>query len=333
VSLLDELVAGLRSSAGVAAKQDLSRVLDALGNAAPAPRGSVLLGDDCAAIPDADGWLLLAIEGFINRFVEREPWFAGWCGVMVNLSDITAMGGRAIAVVDALWSRTDTCGRAVLEGMAAASRAYGVPVVGGHGNLRCEREQLAVSILGRAKRLLTSFDARPGDVLVAAIDLRGRYREAFPHWDAATQADPARLRGDLEILPRLAEDGLCCAAKDISQAGLLGTALMLLECSGVGGVINIEAAPRPDATDASRWLLQTFPSYGYLLAVAPQHLPAVRQRFQARGIACAAIGECDATRVLRLRDGAREVPAWDLSRTVLTGCGPREPARLEAACA
>lgn len=326
--LLDELAAGLSCSAGVMAKQDLSRVLHVLSDSAPAPPGSVLLGDDCAALPDGEGWLLLAIEGFINRFVEHDPWFAGWCGVMVNLSDITAMGGRALAVVDALWSRGDEQGRRLLQGMAAASRTYGVPVVGGHGNLRCEREQLAVSILGRAQRLLTSFDAQPGDLLLAAIDLRGRYRAPFAHWDAATQADPGRLRGDLSILPNLAESGLCMAGKDISQAGVLGTTLMLLECSGLGGVIHVDAVPAPEAVDPLRWLLQTFPSYGYVLAVAPANLPAVRQRFQARGIACAAIGQCDDSRVLRLRDAQGERAVWDLSQTPLTGCGRgavREP--------
>ena len=36
-----------------------------------------------------------------------EPWFAGYCGVMVNLSDVAAMGGRPVAVVDALWAEDD----------------------------------------------------------------------------------------------------------------------------------------------------------------------------------------------------------------------------------
>ena len=54
---------------------------------------AVAVGDDCAAIPDGDGFLLFAIEGFMNEFVARDPWFAGWCGVMVNVSDIAAMGG------------------------------------------------------------------------------------------------------------------------------------------------------------------------------------------------------------------------------------------------
>ena len=57
-------------------------------------------GDDCAVLPDGNGHLLLAIEGLVQDFVEQQPWFAGYSAVMVNLSDIAAMGGRALAVVD-----------------------------------------------------------------------------------------------------------------------------------------------------------------------------------------------------------------------------------------
>ena len=48
--------------------------------------------DDCAAIADGEGHLLLAIEGFVDDFVEKMPWFAGWCGVMVNASSRFADG-------------------------------------------------------------------------------------------------------------------------------------------------------------------------------------------------------------------------------------------------
>ncbi|WP_413761100.1 AIR synthase-related protein, partial [Vibrio vulnificus] len=82
----------------------------------------------------------------------------------------------------------------------------------------------------------------------------------------------------------LAEDGLCDAGKDISMAGTAGTALMLLECSGVGACIDIEHIPRPDGVPLLRWLL-SFPSFGYLLSVRPQHRLSVLERFAARGIA------------------------------------------------
>src|SRR6202007_1739544 len=142
------------------------------------------------------------------------------------------------------------------------------PIVGGHTNVRAERAQLSVAILGRAKQLLTSFDAAPGDVLIAAIDLRGRDPDPFTNGEAATDAPPSRLRGDLEVLPAIAEAGLAKAAKDISQGGVIGTAAMLAECSGVGITIDIQAVRRPEGVPLERWLT-ILRSFGFLLSAPP----------------------------------------------------------------
>jgi uncharacterized protein len=317
---IETLIAELRASRGIAHKRDISDVAALLPTA---PEG-IRLGDDAAAIPDGEGYLLFAAEGFLNEFVEAEPWFAGWCGVMVNVSDICAMGGRPLAVVDAVWSRDGERARPILAGLREAASAYGVPLVGGHTNNRNPRgEQLSVAILGRAQRLLTSFDAAPGDHLLAAIDLRGRYHEPYAYWDASTgpAIDLGRLRGDLELLPALAEAGLCRAGKDISMGGLIGTVLMLLECSGLGAVIDLSAVPRPPDAPLSRWLC-SFPSYGFLLAVAPAHVAAVCSHFRRRDIACAEIGVCDGSGLVRFA-AAGEPPAlfWDLRREPLIGMG------------
>jgi len=325
---LQQLAATLRAGRGFAHKRDIADVMRTLARALPGGAAdlarAVAVGDDCAAIPDpgGDGWLLFAIEGFLDDFVQALPWFAGYCGVMVNVSDICAMGGRPIAVVDALWSRGAEGANPVLEGMAHASTRYGVPIVGGHSNSRSERGSLAVAILGRAKALLSSFAARPGDTLMMAIDLRGAYEEPHPFWNASTSAPAARLRADLELLPALAEAGLCDAAKDISNAGAIGTALMLLECSGVGAAIDVQAIPRPAGVPLARWL-QTFPSFGFVFSVRPERVEAVRAHFEAAGIACAAVGEVTAEPRLWLRDGDARALMWDLAaETFITA---REP--------
>jgi AIR synthase-related protein len=310
-----EIAEALRATRGFAHKRDISAVVSTLGRALPggtaALAQAVPVGDDCAAIPDGHGgFLLLAIEGLVEDFIARMPWFAGYCGVMVNVSDIYAMGGRPTAVVDALWSDGMDTAQEMLRGMADAAARYGVPIVGGHSNNRSERGQLAVAILGHARRLLSSFDARPGEQLVMAVDLRGAYEEPFPYWNASTGAPAARLRVDLELLPALAEDGLCRAAKDISMAGAIGTAMMMLECSGVGAHIELDALPRPQGVPLARWL-SSFPSFGFVLSVAPSQVAPVLARFAARDIACAVIGEVDSTRQVRLRAGDGEALLWD----------------------
>lgn len=311
--MFDQIVETIRSSRGIAAKADIARISEQLGFSAV---DSIRVGDDCAAIPDGDGYLLLAIEGFINEFVAADPWFAGWCGVMVNLSDIAAMGGRPIAVVDAIWAQGDGA-EPILAGLRSASETFGVPLVGGHTNLRTDRAQLSVAILGRARRLLTSFDARPGERVVAAIDLRGRYREPFANWEAATDAPAARLRQDLEILPGIAEAGLSVAAKDISQGGIVGTAMMLAECSCVGMTIDLAAIPRPTGAPLDRWL-QTFPSFGYILSTTDA--PGVIARFADRGIHAADIGFVTREPTVRVKLGTETETIWDFSCQPLLGC-------------
>ena len=332
MTVLDAVTVKARSAAGIRGKIAIAGVVDTLlaerdsqdDRDSDSNSRAVRIGDDCAAIAQPDGWLLFAVEGLINEFVADSPWFAGYCGVMVNLSDIAAMGGRATAVVDALWSRDDERARPIVEGMAAAARAYQVPVVGGHSNTHSSHEQLSVAVLGHARQLLTSFDARPGDVLLAAVDLRGAYREPWPNWDASTTVhDSARLRADLDLLPGLAEDGLCRAAKDISMGGVVGTALMLAECSNIGLTLDVDAVPKPPAAEPARWLCETFPSYGFVLAVAPEHAATVIERFHHRGIACAAIGGCDDRRQVRLREGSAERTLYDFTRERYIGCRPR----------
>lgn len=313
-----ELANLLRTSRGFGHKTDISGMLAQLGSALPAgeraeDRG-ILLGDDCAAIPDGDGYSLLAIEGMVGDFIHSMPWFAGYSSVMVNISDIYAMGGRPLAVVDAIWSNGIDDAAEVIRGMADASAAYGVPIVGGHSNARSESSQLAVAILGRAHSLLTSFAARPGQRLLMAVDLRGGFAEPYPFWNASTGAPSARLRADLELLPALAEAGLCAAAKDISMAGTLGTALMLMECSGVGGTIDIGSLPIPAGVPVQRWLA-AFPSYGFLLAVNDHHAEAVCSHFIARDIACADIGGIDDSRRVQIAYKGDCSPLWDFDAT------------------
>ena len=315
---LAHLAATVRQARGMAHKTDIADAVAALHLAGPGREATIPVGDDCAAIPDGDGFLLFAIEGFVADFVAAEPRFAGWCGVMVNLSDIAAMGGRPTAIVDAIWARDAAAAEPVLAGLRDAAAAYGVPIVGGHTNHRAADGGLAVAVLGRALRLITSFDAKPGDVLLAAIDGRGAFRGASLNFDAASGAPAERLRGDLAILPGLAEDGLVRAGKDISMAGLVGTVLMLCEGSGVGAAIAVDAVPVPPGVDLGRFLT-AFPSFGFVLAVKPADAAAVIARFAARDVSCAAIGAFDATGTVRLTRRGEEVEVWDLARPFI-GC-------------
>ena len=255
--------------------------------------GNVRLGDDCAAIPNPSGTghLLFAAEGMLESFVEDDPWFAGYSAVMVNLSDIAAMGGRPVALTDILWTPSDEVTSQIWDGMQEAARAYGVPIVGGHTtHTRSGKAALGAAVLGHAgDRLITSFDANPGDHLVIAIDLHGGYRGDKPFWNSSTTSSPERLRTGLEMLPALAEKGLCRAGKDISNGGIIGTLAMFCNCSEVGAILDLENLPCPMDVEIERWLV-SFPSYGYLLAISPEDIESTLSHFTATRITCREIG-------------------------------------------
>jgi selenophosphate synthetase-related protein len=208
--------------------------------------------------------------------------------------------------------------------MKAASAAYAVPIVGGHSNLHTAQSQLAMAIVGRAgERLLTSFDARPGDVLIAAVDHRGAYREPFDNWQAALSAPHERLRADLALLPRIARQGLAHAAKDISQGGIPGTTAMLAECSGVGIDLDVEAIVPPTSVPLSRWL-KTFPSFGFLLATKQSESDALISLFRERDLNASVIGKVNAGSEVALVAGARRAVIRDWRHERLMGLAPFE---------
>lgn len=325
---LASLAAELCSRTELDYKNDIALAARAFGKSAQSAWFShaepILNGDDTAALPDGDGYVLFAAEGMRPEFVARDPWFSGFCSILVNLNDIAAMGGRPWAVTDVLFLGDGENAR-VLEGMVAASEAYGVPVVGGHTS-RCDGPSgLAVSVLGRAKRLISGHAARAGQVLMAALDLRGTFRGQGNNFNAATSKSARELRAALALLPELAEDGLVGAGKDISMAGLCGTTAMLCETSGTGARIELSAVPSPANVEPLRWLT-AFPSFGFVLAVEPAAVSAVSARFDALGIAACPIGEIDDEPRVELVYGDERATYFDLRERELTGFGSERTA-------
>lgn len=114
------------------------------------------------------------------------------------------------------------------------------------------------------------------------------------------------------------------------MAGVLGSLLMLLECSGVGARLALDRLPAPSqmpgwhtATPAARaaqlrWLC-AFPSYGYVLAVPPAAASQVLTRFAAADIACADIGEVETGTRVELTLGPQAANLWDFAEQPFIG--------------
>jgi uncharacterized protein len=304
---LEQLAATIRDSPALAAKRDLALL---------ARLGAPLDGDDGAAIPHGDGYLIVCGEAIHPAFVRENAHAAGAAAVVTNVSDVRAMGGRPVGLVDMLVSPDRAHAELVLDGIAWAAGLLGVDVVGGHLTLGYE-PALSASCTGIARRPLRAGNARPGDDLLAAFCLEGRYTENTPFFSSLRDRAPGELRDDGEALVEVAESGAAHSARDVSMPGVAGSLLQLLEGAGCGATLELERIPRPDGVSIERWL-QTFPSFGFLLVAPAGAADDAAEPFRKRGLACAQCGRLDDSGVLRLAADGQTTALWDLRREPLT---------------
>jgi uncharacterized protein len=310
---LADLAAIVRAAPGLRAKRDL----DLLARLPPGAPG--LDGDDAAAIPHGDGYLLVCAEAIAPALLAAAPYAAGAAAVATNVADIRAMGGRPLALVDTLVSPDREHAARVLDGLAWAAGLLGVPVVGGHLTIAPGDPALSASCTGTARAVMRAAAARPGDVLLAAFCLEGRWRHGPPPlFSSLPDRDPAKHREDGEALVEVAERGLCHAARDVSMPGVAGSLLQMLELTGgCGATLDLDRLPRPREVPLEDWLV-LFPSFGFVLAARPERAADAVDAFARRDLACAPCGAFDDSGVLRLAAGGATADVWDLAAEPLT---------------
>lgn len=247
--------------------------LAALAAATKSPLGGLLagfhlggpgfVGDDGAPVPGTD--VVAACDAVLPSMVERDPTWAGWCGVLVNVNDLSAMGAAPVGLLDAVGARDASFAARVLAGLRAGAQAWGVPVLGGHTQLGVPAA-LSVTALGRTDRPVPASGGRPGHAVRLTADLGGGWRPGATgrQWDSTT----GRTTAELQLMGSVVARTAPAAAKDVSMAGLVGTLGMLAEASGCGAVLDVAAVPRPEGATPGDWAT-CFPGTAFLTTDAP----------------------------------------------------------------
>ena len=322
---MQELIESLKSSESLVQKKAICDVWKYVPKACQIGGEDVLLGDDAAAIKFDDHYLLLAGEGVYQPLLQSNPYLAGRTSVLTNVNDIYSMGGRPIAIVDVLFSSDTISTEEILRGISDNAVRYKVPVVGGHISQDSEYPSLSVFILGKAKNLLTSFNAKDGDDLVFISNSKGKFVSGFNFWDSSSMLGDEAVLDDLELIAEVAEEGLAGTAKDVSMAGLIGSILMLLESSRKGALLNIDTIPKPCEVPLKEWLL-AFPSFGFIMSLRPENTDKVKDKFQKRGLSCEKIGQVSSDMKVSFMNKAGEKELfWNFKTTPLIGVGDSMP--------
>lgn len=328
---LQSLIIELKSYQGITRKLSIADVVKAFPQIAKQASGMEVLadfGEDAAVISLSakgaeDGVLLLAADGIMASLMDEDPYWAGYCSVLVNINDIAAMGGIPLALVDILSVKDKNILTTLTNGMNDACSKFGVPVVGGHIHPDTKYNAVDVAVLGIAKRssVIYSHTAEEGDEVIFSMDLDGRIHPNSRYsWDTTLHKSPEVVRSQIMVMSDLGNINSVHSGKDISNPGTLGTLGMLLESSKSGAVVNLGSIPYPDneKLDFLHWL-KLYQGCGFVVTCEPRNSKTVIDKFNTVGLSANVVGEIIKQPKLILKHGDFEQTLFDFAVDKITG--------------
>lgn len=272
---LNEIIESIRTFKGVTRKRSIADVREKLKDTYNIS-GNVHLafGDDAAAIDIGNDLLMLmATDGIWGSLMDINPWWSGYCSVLVNVNDIAAMGGIPMGMTNVLSSSNPKITEEIMDGINEGVKKFGVPMVGGHTHPDTPYEALDVAISGIVGRkdVLPSCGAKTDDNVIVAIDLDGSvYPGTEINWDTTSDKSPKYVQDQIKVMNSIAKKHLVNSCKDISNPGIVGTLGMLLEASNMGAVIELESIPKPEGMDWISWF-KMYPGSAFVLTATDEN--------------------------------------------------------------
>lgn len=262
------------------------------------------IGDDTAAIKVSGEKLLLftsdsLVEDVHFKWDYTSPFQVGWKALVVNISDVAAVGGNPTHCLVSLALPSDTernLVREVYRGLKKAASKYRVGIVGGD-TVRAPSFIITVSLLGEVKRenIVLRSGAKPGDLIYVTGQLgssgAGLACLKAPNWKVKPEIRQFLIKKHLMLSPRLAE-GQKIASSQIAASmidlsdGLASDLHRLAEESKVGAVLWEDEFPTALATEQLakvmgksllEWILYGGEDYELLFAVPPNKKEELKQ--------------------------------------------------------
>ncbi len=247
------------------------------------------IGDDCAVLPLGGGRSLLFSTDMLNEGVHflrsaSSAFEIGAKSVMVNLSDVAAMGGRPVATLLSLGLADDAADKwaeEFMRGYREVCKRYGVALVGGDTTRSEGGITINVTVIGKAAdgNIKRRSAARVGDTIMvgdrlgaSAAGLRdilagkGDTLAAAVHRTPQAQIREGEWLGAQECVH---------AMMDLSD-GLASDLQHILTASGVGAEVALEQIPTDYSLEDA---LCGGEDYKLLFTVAPECADALRKDF------------------------------------------------------
>ena len=319
----DAIVESIRTFKGVTRKHSIADVRETLKDVYNiSGKVHLAFGDDAAAIDIGNNQLmLLATDGIWGALMDVDPWWSGYCSVLVNVNDIAAMGGLPMGMTNVLSSCDEKITKQIMDGIKEGVKKFGVPMVGGHTHPDTPYNALDVAISGIVDKdaVIPSCGAMVDDDVIVAIDLDGQvYPGTEINWDTTSDKTPEYVQKQILIMNTIGKKHLVNAAKDISNPGIVGTLGMLLEASDKGADIDMDLIPKPEDMDWIKWF-KMYPGSAFVLTCNTKNTSKLIELFESVNITASCIGKVNDSRKLNMSHEDEKRCVFDFNNEIIMG--------------
>lgn len=272
------------------------------------------IGDDCTVLPMGDEALVMTTDmliediHFLRGASSAEE--VGEKSLMVNISDVAAMGAKPVATLLSIALPESAQGEwseQFMSGYYEASKREGIALVG--GDTTASRDKIAINVVAIGRAPLSNIkrrsDAKVGDAIciTGKLGISSKGLVDIMFGDLNTAAAKAHRRAQARTREGLFL-GTCNevhAMMDISD-GIASDIKHIMERSKVGARIELNTIP----TDYDiRYATTGGEDYELLLTVAPESVESLAKAlYKATGTTLTKIGEITDTKDVEwLEDG------------------------------
>ncbi len=319
---LTELARAIQNLPNIKEKFALNPLLDIVREKGYSnPHVFAAYGEDSAALLPAQGkdqLVLFSIDQISSDFLKTRPYHAGYSAVFVAADDIYACGGQPLGCAISLGYEEESQGTQVMEGLIKATEVLDIPLVRGHTSAQ-SFDFLSISMVGQTttEAYISAGNAQIGDELGLILDPEGQPGEKNKYYWNCIFQEKEVLQKKRQIMSRLAKKQYVHSAKDISNSGLFGTLLQMMELSKVGCNVDLNLVNLPPALLRENYdLIDFFQMYltsSFLITYPPQFRSKIREQAELCGLAFNHIGNIMKTKKINICVDKEQVEVFDFS--------------------
>jgi len=317
--MLKKIAESIKNNSNIIEKKSIDPIVQFIDlNSFKSSRIFSDIGEDSAAVKNDNGmYTLVTTDRIKTIFIEKFPFGAGFSSILVGVDDIYACGGKPLAASLIISFKEQKIGQKIIEGVSNGSNKFKIPIIRGHTNTKGYYE-LSSTLIGEIKKedYISAKNAQPNDDIILAVDFEGQIgRASILHWDTVTYKSSEEVLNKRKSMNVIAQEHLANSSKDISNGGVFGTLLQLMQYSEIGADINIERIVIPPKLLENGYNLETyikmFLTTSYILTAPEEKSQQIIKNFKDHDMSANLIGKITKKAGLRINNGRESLDVMD----------------------